>query len=424
MGFPVGLCVSPAKPVASGGQKDKGGSSENHTDRSVLAPKGLVLLAQDHVGGRPLGTARHPGPTSSRSDQPSTSEGSTFDGLVFERSLLKNRGFSPNLIDTLMKSRKLITTKIYSRTWRKFLASSNFNIEEGLPINQILEFLQRGLELNLSTSTLKVQVSALGALFSCNIAGNYWVSRFIKAASRSRPIHRNRSMPWDLNLVLSALTKEPFEPLHSASLKLLSLKTAFLVAITSARRVGDIQALSRLSPYTEFLQDRVVLRPDPAYLPKVASEFHRSQEIVLPSFLPNPSNSKEELLHTLDVRRCLLEYISVTDAWKREEALFLSFQGPRKGLRVSKYTLAKWIREAISLAYTAGGGPAPQNLRAHSTRAMAASWAERSGVSIDQICKAATWSSPSTFFKHYRLDLGFSSDLTFGLRVLQAIVPP
>ncbi|CAJ0940682.1 unnamed protein product [Ranitomeya imitator] len=51
-----------------------------------------------------------------------------------------------------MKSRKLITTKIYSRTWRKFLASSNFNIEEGLPINQILEFLQRGLELNLSTS--------------------------------------------------------------------------------------------------------------------------------------------------------------------------------------------------------------------------------------------------------------------------------
>ncbi|XP_077120915.1 uncharacterized protein LOC143775974 [Ranitomeya variabilis] len=344
--------------------------------------------------------------------------------MVFERSLLKNRGFSPNLIDTLMKSRKNITTKIYSRTWRKFLASSDFRIEEGLPINQILEFLQKGLELNLSTSTLKVQVSALGALFSCNVANNYWVSRFIKASSRARPIHKNRSVPWDLNLVLSALTREPFEPLHSASIKLLSLKTAFLVAITSARRVGDIQALSRLSPYTEFLQDRVVLKPDPAYLPKVASHFHRSQEIVLPSFLPNPSNAKEELLHTLDVRRCLLEYITVTNAWKREDALFLSFQGPRKGLRVSKFTLAKWIREAISLAYTAGGGPAPQNLRAHSTRAMATSWAERSGVSIDQICKAATWSSPSTFFKHYRLDLGCSSDLTFGLKVLQAIVPP
>ncbi|CAJ0955922.1 unnamed protein product, partial [Ranitomeya imitator] len=55
-----------------------------------------------------------------------------------------------------MKSRKLITTKIYSRTWRKFLASSNFNIKEGLPINQILEFLQRGLELNVSTNSLCV----------------------------------------------------------------------------------------------------------------------------------------------------------------------------------------------------------------------------------------------------------------------------
>ncbi|CAJ0955324.1 unnamed protein product [Ranitomeya imitator] len=29
-----------------------------------------------------------------------------------------------------MKSRKLITTKIYARTWRKFLASSKFDIEE------------------------------------------------------------------------------------------------------------------------------------------------------------------------------------------------------------------------------------------------------------------------------------------------------
>ncbi|CAJ0943358.1 unnamed protein product [Ranitomeya imitator] len=106
----------------------------------------------------PDGSSEPPAPDSRKSDQPSTSEGTPFDGMVFERSLLKNRGFSPNLIDTLMKSRKHITTKIYSRTWRKFLASSNFNIEEGIPINQILEFLQKGLELNLSTSTLKISI--------------------------------------------------------------------------------------------------------------------------------------------------------------------------------------------------------------------------------------------------------------------------
>ncbi|CAJ0923773.1 unnamed protein product [Ranitomeya imitator] len=43
-----------------------------------------------------------------------------------------------------------------------------------------------------------------------------------------------------------------------------------------------------------FLDDRVVLRPDPAYLPKVASDFHRSQEIVLPSFLPNPASQRRK----------------------------------------------------------------------------------------------------------------------------------
>ncbi|XP_073434410.1 uncharacterized protein [Dendrobates tinctorius] len=424
MGLQASLRLSSPISTSSSVEEDQERQGKGHSHRPVLAQKSMVFELQDHVGRRSLGSPGHPGPSVPGPGLPPSGGWPTSHGVEFERSLLESKGFSPDLIDTLLKSRKVVTTKIYVRIWKRFLESSNVNTGDSVPIGQILEFLQKGLDLGLSTSTLKVQVSALGALFSCNIAANYWVKRFIKAASRSRPIVKNRLTPWDLNLVLTAMTEAPFEPILSASIRSLSLKIAFLIAITSARRVSDIQALSRRPPFLQVKEDRVILRPDPAYLPKVASSFHRSQEIVLPSFLPKPTNEKEEKLHTLDVRRCLLEYLAATDPWKKDNALFVSYQGPRKGLRVSKSTLARWIREAISLAYASKGRVAPEKLKAHSTRAVATSWAERSEVSIDQICKAATWSSPSTFYSHYRLDLGASADLSFGNRVLQAVVPP
>ncbi|XP_077137578.1 uncharacterized protein LOC143803684 [Ranitomeya variabilis] len=418
------LRLSPVELDPDCSKEDSGGQSSCNSDSAVLAQEAVVSLAEENVHFSTVDSPRAPRPPFTGSNSPSTSGQFTLDGVGFEGSLLKKKGFSDGLINTLLKSRKNSTTNIYVRIWRKFMSVSGSVMGQKANIPKILEFLQRGLEMGLATSTLRVQVSALGALYNCGLAKNYWIARFIKAAARSRPIVKERLAPWDLNLVLSALTEPPFEPLESASIKILSLKTALLVALTSARRVSDLQALSRLTPYMQIREDRVVLRTDPLYLPKVVSKFHRLQEINLPTFCPNPKNPKELKLHTLDVKRCLLKYISLTDPWKKDNSLFISYQGVRKGFRVSKNTLGRWIREAISLAYSAGGLQVPEGVRAHSTRAMATSWAERSEVSIEDICKAATWSSPTTFFNHYRLDLGGSSDLTFGRRVLEAVVPP
>ncbi|XP_069609161.1 uncharacterized protein [Ranitomeya imitator] len=181
--FSTGLCFPTTEPDTSSGEENQGGSSESHPYRPLLAQKNLVCLAQDNVCSGPLGTARDPELAFSGTDLPSTSGGAPFDGMEFERSLLVGKGFSPNLVETLLKSRKQITTRIYSRTWRKFLSCSKFNIQDGVPVQQILEFLQKGFELKLSPSTLREQVSALGALFSCNIANNYWIARFMKAVS-------------------------------------------------------------------------------------------------------------------------------------------------------------------------------------------------------------------------------------------------
>ena len=75
---------------------------------------------------------------------------------------------------------------------------------------------------------------------------------------------------WDLPLVLEALVTEPFEPLELSSLKTLSLKTALLLALTLAKRVCELTALS-VHPGCLLIQgDRsgATLRPNPSFVPK------------------------------------------------------------------------------------------------------------------------------------------------------------
>ncbi|XP_069600610.1 uncharacterized protein [Ranitomeya imitator] len=408
----------------SSDQEDQEGPSQSNPDCALLAKKTMVLMSPEHVSMRSMDPSFTQGTAVSGPIFPPASERSSLDGVEFERQLLKSRGFSEQLINTLMLSRKRSTTLLYSRVWKKFLDFHTRPFSRQIPIVPILEFLQKGRELGLSVNTLKVQVSALGALYGDNIAANKWVSRFIKSCERSNPVHIPRLPPWDLNLVLEALTDSPFEPLDAIPLKVLTYKVALLVALTSARRVSDIQALSVDPPFLMVFQDRIVLKPDPSYLPKVASIYHRSQEIILPSFFNTPVTPEQHKLHTLDVRRAILTYIERSQTWRQSRALLVSFQGRKKGHGVTKATISRWIREAICLAYTSKGEIPPVGIKAHSTRAMASSWAEHADVPIHLICKAATWFTPSTFYNHYRLDLSASSDLTFGRAVLSTVIPP
>ena len=79
---------------------------------------------------------------------------------------------------------------------------------------------------------------------------------------------------WGLNLVLTLLMTSPFEPLHSCPLRLLIFKTNFLVAITSARKVSELQALSVKMSFIRFFPDKLVLKTRPSFLPKVVSLVH------------------------------------------------------------------------------------------------------------------------------------------------------
>src|SRR4029434_8081449 len=87
---------------------------------------------------------------------------------------------------------------------------------------------------------------------------------------------------WDLLVVLRALTWPPFEPLETVDIKFVSLKIALLLALASAKAVGDMQALSVNPSYLQLsiAGNKVVMRPNAAYTPAqvVATPF-RNQVI-------------------------------------------------------------------------------------------------------------------------------------------------
>ncbi|KAK0146328.1 hypothetical protein N1851_014351 [Merluccius polli] len=231
-------------------------------------------------------------------------------------------------------------------------------------------------------STIKVYLAAISA---CHIGlgdkspGQHpLVSSFMKGVRRKRPVSRPLVPLWDLSGVLEALTQHPFEPLEGVGLKFLSLKTALLLAVTTAKRVSDLQALSTR----------------PACL----------------QFAPGYSKSAEDRkLNTLCPVRALRLYVERTAGFRRGDQLFVSWATPHKGKPLSRQRLSHWIVEAIGLSYRCRGLQPPAGLKAHSTRGMATSWALFKGIQVEDICVAASWATPHTFVRFYRLDVSAPS---------------
>ena len=106
-----------------------------------------------------------------------------------------------------------------------------------------------------------------------------------------------------LPLVLEALVTEPFEPLELSSLKALLWKTALLLALTSAKRVSELTALS-VHPSCLLIrgdQSGATLRPNPSFVPKSLRSAFRSRAIQLGGFFP-PIVGRGRLNYTSSAR--------------------------------------------------------------------------------------------------------------------------
>ena len=160
----------------------------------------------------------------------------------------------------------------------------------------------------------------------------------------------------------------PFEPIQSLSLDRLTFKTAFLVAIVSAGRLGELRALGYRPPFCSIGQGGVVLTAHSAFLPKVPSVAIIEQAL---DFAPYglDEEGQETLLAALRVCRALRVYLDVTKDLRSTSQLFVTYKQGASAKPASKLTIAHWLKEAIELVYTAKDLPLPMSVEAHSTRA-------------------------------------------------------
>ena len=188
---------------------------------------------------------------------------------------------------------------------------------------------------------------------------------------------------WNLLKVLEFLRSSVFEPIHQCSLRDLTRKTLFLIALATAKRVSELQALywkvafsrsaASISYVPEFLvKTESALRPLPrTFAVQVLADFAAG--------LP------DELL--LCPVRALSEYVKRTASLlNRPRRLFVSPRCPSRAM--SKNGISYFLREVVVHAGASSEGSSEP--RAHSIRGIAASSVFFKNLSLTSVLEAAS----------------------------------
>ncbi|KAI2647309.1 Transposon Ty3-G Gag-Pol polyprotein [Labeo rohita] len=396
------VCLSPDRSAPRSSGESTPGRGQPTISSPVLAGPSMVLgpdisprrlsMGDSRQEGSPLtGGGHHPAPPSGVVEAV---------GVAPEGAQLIDSGLSTEVVETILQSRAPSTRKLYALKWKLFTSWCGERQQDpaNCPVGTVLEFLQARFSTGLAHSTLKVYVAAISAyhapLDGISVGKNPLVIRFLRGVLRLRPPTRPRVPTWDLAVVLEALCKPPFEPLEEIPVRFLTIKTVLLLALTSLKRVGDLQALSVAPSHLEFSPGNIkaFLYPRPGYVPKVPT--HPPQPVVLQAFCPPPFREPDQQkLNCMCPVRALDAYVHRAALWRKSEQLFVCYGPPKKGSPASKETLSRWIVDAISTAYESSDLPSPLGVKAHSTRALGASKAFSAGVPIQDICNAAGCSS-------------------------------
>ncbi len=91
------------------------------------------------------------------------------------------------------------------------------------------------------------------------------MARWILGDRSLHPPWRSLVPPWDLSVILVALTEKPYEPLRLAPPKLLTLNVLFLIAAASACKISELHALCFDPPFLLENPLSFILAPNPPF---------------------------------------------------------------------------------------------------------------------------------------------------------------
>ena len=389
-----------------------------------LAQHALVLGSGQSVCANPLPAPTPQGSRDLASQWPSSQEPSQLKSTCVapRASCIQEQGFTDEVAARIEAPQRSSTRAVYKSKWTVFIKwCDSHKVDFRSPsVSQIADFLLYLFkERKLQPSTIDGYRTAIADMVGnqeVNISKDENLTRLLDSFHRDKPKGRRGLPSWNLSLVLHQLTKPPFEPMRKASLKHLTFKTVFLLALGSGKRRSEIHAWLFKNIRHQENWSQVSFYPSPMFLSKnqLAKEGPASvAPVVIPALAPSLDKELKEDRSLCPVR-ALRYYLDRTkDLRKGKDLVFVSF---RKSFEkdIVPATISSWIKQTVLLCYQVSDEDSHKLLqvKAHDVRAFAASKAFQGGVSLEQILSACHWKAHNTFTQFYLKDLAWAdSDL-------------
>ena len=201
-------------------------------------------------------------------------------------SAIKEHGFSEAVAARIQAPQRKSTRSVYEAKWTIFTkwCLSNQVDFRAPPLKAIADFLLYLFQdKKLQPGTIDGYRSAIADKLgtgTINVSKDENLTHLLDSFNRDRPKGRRGIPSWNLSLVLHQLTKAPFEPLKQASLKHLTFKTVFLMALGSGKRRSEIHAWVHRTSDISQTGPRCPCIPHPALYPRI-SWLRRAQIVWL-----------------------------------------------------------------------------------------------------------------------------------------------
>ena len=423
LGRPGFVCV-PSLSSGRSGDRPRPGVVAGCDDsgRTSLAREGVVhrlAASADPTtpGSTLLGQAASAAPLQPVSSRRPRVEPSRVETL---KRHYRKSGFSGRAARVLSGVVRESSSRLYQSRWKFFCDWCHGRgvapVNATVPV--VVDFLiHLRQDKGLSVSAVRGYCSALNSVLALkgrDLASSREITTLIRSFSRLVDPVELRPPAWDVSLVLQSLTGAPYEPLQTCEERFLAQKTLFLLALASAKRISELQALSYRVSHTRnwgevsfsFVTGFVAKTQDPSSLTPWFEGFS------VPA-LPNARKNRNGRL--LCPVRAVRVYLDRTAPHRpRCERFFVTAGRSKK--EIAETTVSFWLRKTISRAYELSGTalpvPAPQ---AHETHGIAPSLLFKKNFAVDQVLKAGTWRRHTTFTCHYFRDIAHQSLDTFHL---------
>ena len=411
----------------SSGKVTELSGQQDNSDCSWMAQHALVLGPGGHVQPNPIESSQRatPSDTALQSDPSQKSDKSESPRMAPRITAIKEQGFSEAVAARIEAPQRKSTRSVYEAKWTiftKWCVSNKVDFKSP-PLKSVADFLLYLFEVkNLQPSTIDGYRSAIADKLgnvTLNISKDDDLNRLLDSFHRDRPKGRRGIPSWNLSLVLHQLTKAPFEPLREASLKHLTFKTVFLLALGSGKRRSEIHAWQNKNIRHQSDWSKVSLFPSPSFLSKnqLAKEGPESvAPVVIPALAPTLDRALKSDRSLCPVRALRYYFDRTSDIRQGKELVFVSFK-KSFDKDISPATISSWIKQTVILCYELSDHQAHtlHQVKAHDVRAFAASKAFQSGVSLEQILSACHWKSHNTFTQFNLKDVAWADSELYHL---------